>query len=62
MSEIKNKTIEDKLKAATMNDAVMQDFLLAVVGNEYKTIQYSRVYNNELDKALKMLEGEVNGV
>ncbi len=57
MSEIKNKTIEEKLKAATKDDPIMQEFLLAVVGNEYKTTQYNKVYSAEINKAVKKVEG-----
>ena len=57
MSEIKNKTIEEKLKEATKDDPVMQQFLLAVVGNEYRTTQYNKVYKAEIDKAIAAKEG-----
>lgn len=57
ISEIKNKTIEEKLKEATHDDAIMQAFLLAVVGNEYKTTQYNKVYKAEIEKAIKAKGG-----
>ena len=59
MSEIKNTTIVEKLKEATKNDPVMQEFLLAVVGNEYRTTQFNKIYKAEIDKAIKA-KGGVN--
>lgn len=53
MSDIKNKTIEDKLIEATKEDVIMQNFLLKIVGNEYKTTHYNKVYNEELEIAMK---------
>ena len=53
MSDIKNKTIEAKLIEATKDDKIMQNFLIAIVGNEYKTTHYTKVYNEELDSAMK---------
>ncbi len=58
MSDIKNKTIEDKLINATKDDQVMQEFLLNIVGNEYKPSQYKKYYNSEIDKAIKENGGE----
>lgn len=58
MSEIKNKTIEDKLIKATEGDPVMREFLLNIVGNEYKTTHYNKLYSAEIDKAMKAIGGE----
>ena len=57
MSDIKNKTIEEKLIESTKDDPIMQDFLITVVGNEYKTTHYNKVYQAEIDKAMKAKEG-----
>ena len=56
MSVIKNRTIEEKLRNATESDSVMQDFLLAIVSNEYKTTQYNKVYNAEINKAVRQMK------
>lgn len=53
MSDIKNTTIENKLIEATNNDDIMQNFLLTIVGNEYKTTHYNKVYNEALEIAVK---------
>ena len=52
MSEIKNKTIEEKLREATKEDMIMQEFLVDVVGNEYKTTQFKQFYKNAIEKAI----------
>ena len=52
MSEIKNKTIEEKLRKATSDDPIMQEFLIDVVGNEYKTTQFKQFYKSAIDKAI----------
>lgn len=56
MSNIKNKTIEEKLIEATKDDPIMQEFLIAIVGNEYKTTHYKDVYKTEINKAMKAKE------
>ena len=58
MSEIKNKTIEDKLIAATQDDPVMKDFLLSIVGNEYKTTHFNKYFTAKIDEAIKSNGGE----
>ncbi len=52
MNEIKNKTIEEKLKEKTKDDPAMQEFLLGIVGNEYKTTQYNKYYKEAIEKAI----------
>ena len=57
MNDIKNKTIEEKLREKTADDPIMQSFLLDIVGNEYKTTQYKKFYNDAIDRAMDAQNG-----
>lgn len=58
MSDVKNSLIEAKIKEATANDKVMQDFILGILGNEYKTTQFTKAYENAIKNAIKAKEGD----
>ena len=57
MSDIKNSMIEEKIRNATADDNVMQEFILDILGNEYRTTQFSKAYEDAIKKAVRSREG-----
>lgn len=50
---IKNQTIKDKIDEKTKDDAVMNEFIYAIINQEMESSQYTKKYTELINKAVE---------